>query len=373
MIVLRIAVFAAGSLLAAWTLLSAVQTVILPRASQNLLARIVFRGLRRAFALITGPRRSFDWRDRVMAYFAPVGLLVLVAVWLTLITVGFMAMEWAIEQEGWARAFHVSGSSLLTLGFASVDGTGLRILAFVEAGLGLALVAMLITYLPAIYAAFSRRETHVALLEVRAGTPPSAVTMLRRFHGIGQLDRLADLWRDWETWFADVEESHTTFPALTFFRSPQPDRHWVTAAGTVLDGASLMESSIDLPRVPEAALAIRAGFISLRRIADFFGIEYDPDPSQGDPVSITRPEFDEALDTLAEAGLPIVADRDQAWLDFAGWRVNYDTVLLSLAEITMAPYAPWVADRSTPGMRPPRVRRWGRRTRASDVPEETPT
>ncbi|HSG79114.1 MAG TPA: hypothetical protein VLD62_05990, partial [Acidimicrobiia bacterium] len=136
------------------------------------------------------------------------------------------------------------------------------------------------------------------------------------------------------------------------------------------DAASLMESSIDLPRDPEAALAIRAGFISLRRIADFFGIEYDPDPRQGDPIGIPRGEFEAALDDLAEAGLPIVADRDQAWLDFAGWRVNYDTVLLALAEITMAPYAPWVSDRSTPGMRKPRLRRWGRRRRAEPMPED---
>lgn len=368
--ILRVVVFVLGAGLTVWTVLSAVQTVILPRAVQGLLSRVVFRSLRRLFGLFTGPRRSFDWRDRVMAHFAPIGLLVLVAAWLTLVTVGFMAMEWAIEQEGWGRAFHVSGSSLLTLGFAGVESSGLRIMAFIEAGLGLALVAMLITYLPAIYGAFSRRETRVALLEVRAGTPPSAVTMLIRFHTIGQLHRLTDLWRDWEVWFAEVEESHTTFPALTFFRSPQPDRHWITAAGTVLDAASLMESSIDLPRDPEAALAIRAGFISLRRIADFFGIEYDPDPRQGDPIGIPRGEFEAALDDLAEAGLPIVADRDQAWLDFAGWRVNYDTVLLALAEITMAPYAPWVSDRSTPGMRKPRLRRWGRRRRAEPMPED---
>jgi hypothetical protein len=39
-------------------------------------------------------------------------------------------------------------------------------------------------------------------------------------------------------------------------------------------------------------------------------------------------------------------DRDQAWHDFAGWRVNYDTTLLRLAALTMAPYAPWSSDRS---------------------------
>ena len=32
---------------------------------------------------------------------------------------------------------------------------------------------------------------------------------------------------------------------------------------------------------------------------------------------------------LQAAGLPLKADLDQAWRDFAGWRVNYDTVLIA--------------------------------------------
>jgi hypothetical protein len=269
-------------------------------------------------------------------------------------------MFWAVEQQGWGAAYHESGSSLLTLGFAGVNGAGARSMAFVEAALGLALLALLITYLPTLYGAFSRREALVALLEVRAGTPPSALGMLERYHRIGWTDRLSDLWTDWELWFAEVEESHTSYPVLTFFRSPQWDRHWVTAAGTVLDAASLSMAVLDVERQPQAALAVRAGFISLRRIADSFGIEYDPDPKPDDPISITRDEFDAALGRLADLGVALVGDRDAAWRDFAGWRVNYDTVLLDLAELTMAPYAPWTSDRSTPHHRRPRVRRWGR-------------
>jgi hypothetical protein len=233
-------------------------------------------------------------------------------------------------------------------------------MAFVEAALGLALLALLITYLPTLYGAFSRRESLVALLEVRAGTPPSALGMLERYHRIGWTDRLSDLWTDWERWFAEVEESHTSYPVLTFFRSPQWDRHWVTAAGTVLDAASLSMAVLDVERQPQAALAVRAGFISLRRIADSFGIEYDPDPAPDDPISITRGEFEDAFERLAGLGVGLVTDRDAAWRAFAGWRVNYDTVLLDLAELTMAPYAPWTSDRSTPRHRRPRVRRWGR-------------
>jgi hypothetical protein len=369
MLALRIAVFAAGVLLTGWTLLSAVTTVILPRSVQSSLNLIVMRPLGRAMRTVARMGRTFAWRDRLMAMYGPLAMLTLVLVWLILVGVGFMGMFWAVEQTGWADAFHKSGSSLLTLGFAPIDGSFLRAMSFFEAVLGLGLLALLITYLPTLYASFQRRERQVALLEVRAGTPASSLVMLKRTYAIGWLDRLGDLFDEWEGWFADVEESHTSFPILSFLRSPQPDRHWVVAAGTVLDAASLSVAVVDLPRQPQAQLVIRAGFVALRRIADFFGVAYDADPQQGDPISITRAEFDAACLELETSGLPLKEDRDQAWLDFAGWRVNYDTVLLALAELTMAPYAPWTSDRSSPGHQPPRVRRWGRRRISSDVGE----
>ena len=55
---------------------------------------------------------------------------------------------------------------------------------------------------------------------------------------------------------------------------------------------------------------------------------------------------------MAGAGVPLKADRDQAWRDFAGWRVNYDIVLLSLARLTQAPAAPWSSDRSPVALAP---------------------
>ena len=106
---------------------------------------------------------------------------------------------------------------------------------------------------------------------------------------------------------------------------------------------------------------MRAGYLALRDIAGFFGIPFDPDPAPDDRISITRAEFDAAMAQLAAAGVPLVDDHAQAWLAFAGWRVNYDGVLLALAQITMAPVAPWTSDRSAPGLGEPRIRRFGRR------------
>jgi hypothetical protein len=243
----------------------------------------------------------------------------------------------------------------MTLGFAPVSNHDipLMLVAFGEAAFGMIFVALLIAYLPTIYSAFSQREKLVALLEVRAGSPPSGITMLQRvYRNSGDAAALEQVWERWEEWFAEIEESHTSLVALVFFRSPMPDRHWVTAAGAVLDAAALLDAVVDTPRSVNSVLCIRAGYVSLRRIADFFTIiPYNRDPDPTDPISVTREEFEEAYQTLRENGIPVKADLEQAWRDFSGWRVNYDRVLVGLARLTSAPYAPWSSDRSIPDMR----------------------
>jgi hypothetical protein len=256
-------------------------------------------------------------------------------------------MYWALGIETWGRAFVLSGSSILTLGFATADTLPQTVLAFTEATAGLILVAMLIAYLPTMYAAFSERETAVTMLESSAGSPPSAVELILRLHRNDGLGKLTSFWERWEFWFAQLDENHTSLAALVFFRSPQPDQSWVTAAGAVLDAASLSLSTLDIPFDPQAALCIRAGYLALRHIADFFRFPYNPDPHYPEqPISISRAEFDAVYDRMADRGVPLKPDRDQAWLDFAGWRVNYDQSLIALATLTMAPPAPWSSDRA---------------------------
>ena len=155
---------------------------------------------------------------------------------------------------------------------------------------------------------------------MRAGSPPSAVEMIKRYSRLKRLEQLGELWTAWEAWFVDLEESHTSLAALSFFRSPQPHRSWVIAAGAVLDGAALVRSVVDIPADSQADLCIRAGYLALRYIAAFFRISYNPNPSPSDPISVSRAEFEAALDEMAEASVPLKADREQAWRDFAGWR-----------------------------------------------------
>jgi hypothetical protein len=340
-----VVLFVAGATLTALALLSAVRSMILPRGVPSKLARSVFIWTRVVFWLRMGRTASYERRDRVMAMFAPIALLALLTSWLLCAVVGFTGIYLGTGVRPLRAAFEISGSSMFTLGTATSPHLAPTVLTYVQAGLGLLLLTLLITYLPSIYGAFSRRELAVTMLEVRAGSPPSAVELLLRHHRIEKIDRLSELWQQWELWFVDIEETHTSLAGLAFFRSPQPDHSWVTAGGTVLDAAALRSAAIAGPREPDAELCLRAGYLALRRIATFFRVPYDHRPQPDDPISITREEFDEVYDALATEGVKM-QQRDKAWTAFAGWRVNYDTVLLNLARFVEAPLAPWTSDRS---------------------------
>jgi hypothetical protein len=344
-IVGRTAVFVLGIFIIGGTLIAAIKTFILPRGVNVWLTRVVFRAIGFFFRLRV-KRATYEERDRIMAFFPPLSLFLMPMILLVLILLGYMLLFWALEPRPIPELFYLSGSSLLTLGYASVNTTASKLLEFSEAMIGLVLIAMLIAYLPTMYSAFSRRETAVVLWEARAGTPPTVAEMIARSHRTGELERLRDVWLFWQTWFAELEESHTSLSPLVFFRSPQPQRSWITAAGNVMDSAAFILSAVDVPFNPQAAFCIRAGFLALRQIADFFGLPHDTNPSPETPISISRHEFDKVCDNLAAQDVPLKANREQAWRDFAGWRVNYDDVLLALAALTIAPYAPWISDRS---------------------------
>ena len=358
LVTLRALLVLGAMVVVAATAMSALRTFVLPRAANTFLSRLVFVTIRRAFDRVVRRLDTYERQDAVMAMFAPVGLLLLPVAWLALVFAAYGLAYWAIDPgAGLTAAIDESGSTLFTLGFRAPGDFPARLLGFTEAGLGLTLIALLITYLPSIYAAFSKREAAVQKLDVRAGTPPSPVAMITRFHRIGWLQELDDLFMAWEDWFVELGETHTSLAALVFFRSPRADQSWVTASGCVLDTAAITSSTLDLGhRTPYADLCLRAGFLSLRHIADDLQIPYDADPAPGDPISITKDEYLDAYHQLAAAGVPLKADPDRCWLDYAGWRVNYDTVLLRLAAVTMAPMSPWSSDRS-PAYRTPLLRR----------------
>jgi hypothetical protein len=338
-IAVQIVVFVLGALAAIRIVLSAIRTYVVPRGDTDRLTTLTFRAIRRAFTLVADPRRPYESRHRIMAYYGPVALILLAVWWLLLLIGSFAAMYWALGAPA-GEAVVISGSSLLTLGFDRPQVAGGDVLAFIEAVFGLGLVALLVSYLPTIYSSFSRRELLVNLLEVRADSPPSPVVMITRMDRLHGFDALHDLWEAWERWFTEVEETHTSLPVLVFYRSQQANHSWVNAAGAMMDAAALVRSVVAIPRDVQADLMIRAGYLALRRIADLFDVEYDPNPAPTDATSIERARFDRAVAVLEAAGVPLVDDRDGAWRDFNGWRVNYDAPLRALERITMAP-TPW--------------------------------
>jgi hypothetical protein len=352
MVVVRQVVFVAGVVVVVATFGSAVRTVVIPRGIPARLSRFVFFQMRRIFRLRARPKHPYERRDRIMALYGPVSLLALLITWLTLVLTGYAGIYWGMGGRSVREAFALSGSSVLTLGFERPDDLPTTVAVFSEAAVGLILLALLITYLPSIYGVFSRRENLVAAMEVRAGSPPTGVEILQRSWRVDHFEELGGLWERAEAWFLELQETHTSFPAVVFFRSPLPEHSWVISAGAVLDAASLLMSAVDRPADARAAYCIRAGYLSLRRIASFFRIPFNPSPNPDDPISIGRNEFDDACEALAGQGVPLKDDRDQAWLDFSGWRVNYDTVLVAMAGLTMAPYAPWSSDRSIRDWRP---------------------
>lgn len=346
LIIVRVAALIIGVSVVIYTLISAVRSFVLPRSAQDAITRALFIGLRMIFNIRARSLKSFEARDGVMALYAPLALVILPGVWLVMVTIGYTGIYWALGFQPLHESLRLSISSVMTLGFVQVSGLTLTSVVFSEAAIGLILVALLISYLPAMYGAFSRRETLVSMLEIRAGAPPTALDMLKRYHRLKRMELLSEMWIIWEQWFAELEETHTSLAALSFFRSPRTHRSWITAAGAVLDTAALANSILDIKHDVQADICIRSGYLALRHIADYFNIPYDANPNPDDPISITREEFDDVCDQLKDYGIAIKADRDQGWRDFSGWRVNYDTVLLTLSALVMAPYAPWSSDRS---------------------------
>ena len=333
-----------GAMLVAGTLWSAMLTVVVPRAERPRITRYHYKfiGLlsKSAHRVLRDPetRNTFDSR------LAPFGLITLSFVWAAHITTGFAMIFWGRGVRGAVDALVLSGSSLTTLGIRTADDPFTLVLVVLEALIGLGLVGLVISYLPTIYSAYHEREVAVARLEVRAGRPAHPVTFLQRSHRIGWLEEMDPVWAEWETWFLEIEETHSTHTSLSFFRSSRYGRSWLQTAGVVLDTAALIESTVDVESSPRAALCIRSGFVALGNLADTFNIDRPQAANPTDPVSMRRSTFDELCIELRTLGVPLKPDLDQAWADFAGWRVNYDASLMGLIEYLRIEPGVWFGD-----------------------------
>lgn len=340
----RVVVALAAVAVAVTALRSALRTIVVPRGIPDRLTRLVFR-------IIDAPTGWRAWRasspgqlDRRTAGLAVSLLLALLVTWLAMVWLAGAGMQWALAEGSAGRAFGASAAALTTLGLTSAGG-GASAAAYVEAVLGIGLVALIISYLPSLYAAFSRREALVTKLAMRTGLPPAAPEILRRlWRPAGPQAVLSETWQAWEDWFVDLSESHTSFPVLAFFRSPQTAKSWITAAGAVLDAAALALAAIDGDWGPETGMCLHAGIVSLRHIADFHGISYRS-AAATPTIAVEKHEVIAACQELKAAGVPVVSDLEAAYEGFRAQRAAYDHLLLTLCAYLYAPPAPWSSDK----------------------------
>ncbi len=356
MIVAKALAVLAGTILTFSVLLSALETVVLPRKSFTRIARGVFA---LADRLLVHRWGKADREQRLRGLYAPIALVSLPLVWMLTVAIGFTFIFWGIGSGTISHSFELSGSSLTTLGFSKPEGTARIWLTFTEAIIGLGLVALLIGYLPTIYSSHADRERGITVLRPFAGTPPSAVTLLLNLHRSGTLDN-PEVWRSATEWLLNLDQSHTAYPALCYFPDSQ-EFSWVASVGTLLDAASLMRSAadhlvdVDAPgELKGPMMALVYGIPTLGHLATAVGLPVSPPspPTQlvaasGPPpdISIGRREYEAALAQLGEV-LSVPADQvDQCWARFCWLRSGYDRTVRGLAGLTLATVASWTTDR----------------------------
>jgi len=370
MIVLHILSLLLGVAVAFAVLGSALKTVVLPQHGNPRLSQFVFALV---YRLLVHRGRNDVAARSLRSLYAPVALVSLPLAWMVSMMLAFICVYWGVGGLSWSRAFEISVSSLTTLGFAEPNGPGRIWIAFVEATIGLGLVALLISYLPTIYSAYNGREKGTNRLRPVVGSPPKPPEFLQGLQRLGSLES-PDIWQSSADWMLDLEQTHTAFPILSYFPGADSEQSWVATVGTVLDAAALVfaVSEIDMDEVfadaqrgpltvlvyglPLIVRIARAVYIPLpppTRLQDLMARMDPPAP----PISVSREEYDAAMATLSGVLVVEPGREEEAWRRFAWIRSAYDSALRALAGVTLASPAPWTTDRPAEVGKPRFIRR----------------
>jgi len=337
--------FALGIALLAVTASSVINTLLVPRPANPLLTAVVARAVRGVFRLASDRITDLTRREKVLAPGPPTFLISLLVSWLVLVFSGFALLLWPFSRDGLPMAFRLAGSSLFTLGFAVPSGAVPSAIVFAAAATGLAIVALLIAYLPALYAAYNRRETLVTMLEALGGLPAWGPELLARQALIDNIGYLPHLYERWTEWAADISESHANYRALIYFRSPDPSASWLLSLLAVLDAAAMHLALCPYSAPAEARPLLRVGYLTVRKLARNLRLPVSEDPRPDEPIALSRGEFDDAVDWVRTAGWTIERQGDEAWRHFRGWRVNYEAAAYALASYLNLPPALWSGPR----------------------------
>ena len=248
------------------------------------IARFFYRTAWRIWSFAVGYIRVPKRREGYLSYFGPLSLLLLIGFWALALVLAFAMLHWAAGSalaspgaRGTFRAdLYFSGTTFFTLGLGDItpQTSVARIISVAEAGTGFGFLAIIIAYLPTLYGAFSQREVNISLLDARAGSPPTASELLRR-HGPDRIqnDGLADYLRDWETWSAQLMETHLTYPFLCFFRSQHDNQSWVAAFTAILDMCALLIAYGEGETKWQAELTFAIARHAIADLAQIFNLE----------------------------------------------------------------------------------------------------
>jgi hypothetical protein len=362
--------FVIGLVVVCITLAEVLFTMVLPRrpAGVERLTVFVNRSVRLAFVGFSRLASTYEGKDAILAPTAPVALIAQLSFWGASLIVGFGLMLMPTVHSI-SDSLLQSLTAMFTVGAVHIGGPADTGIDIAIGAIWVVIVALQIAYLPALYGAFSRREGLVSLLESRAGTPAWGPELLARHQLVGITDTLPDLYATWEEWAADVAESHTTYPILLLFRSPEPWFSWLLGLLAVLDGAAMHLALAPSTASSKARLCLRMGFTLLQRIAVTLGWTVDPDPSPEGPIQLTYEEFASAVEMLERVGFEAERSAAEAWPDFRGWRVNYETIAYRLADRLTAPPTPWSGPRRHLHSGPVEPRRPPQRNPESDGPD----
>ena len=270
--------------------LDAFQTIILPRRPTGRLriTRIFYILTWTPWVAVAERVENRKVREQIYSIYGPLSLLLLLGVWALLLICGFALVYFAMGSPftdhmnmsghyltSLRTDLYVSSTTLFTLGLGDVTPTThlARALVALESGTGLGFVALVIGYVPVLYQAFSHREVSVAMLDARAGSPPTATELLHRHGFDGGEQALIELLGEWERWAAEILESHISYPILCYYRSQHDNQSWLSALTAILDACALLITTIEGVTTRQAQLTFAMARHALIDLGHVFHVE----------------------------------------------------------------------------------------------------
>jgi len=355
---MRIVALIVGLVFCASTLLDAFQTIILPRrpVGRFRVTKLFYIVTWRPWAALARGSRNPKVREQLYSNYGPASLLLLLAIWALLLVTGYACLFFALDTPftdpllghshlaHFRTDFYVSGTTLFTLGLGDVVPHALapRALIVAESANGLGLIALVIGYVPVLYGAFSHREVSVALLDARAGSPPTAAELIRRHSFDGGQNTLAELLDEWERWAAEILESHVSYPILCYYRSQHDNQSWLSALTCILDTCALLISVVPGTASRQAQLTFAIGRHALVDLCHVFKLEKIEAAwrASGGPHRLPADHFEHVCDLMLQADLRLCGD-PEAPARLHALRALYEPSAQALADYLAMPLPAW--------------------------------